>query len=161
MEDEWCWAATISNLFAYHGHPVSQAEIVSTVYGAPGDWASGQYSNMAALLNRQWFDDNGQPFTAQLTGVFDVNAGIDTLTNDDIASALQSNNPLVMATTQHAMLVIGLQYCGSGTQVQSVENVGVFDPWPGEGLRDLTQTEATPAPNGGSLMFVAEATISP
>jgi len=28
QQDEWCWAASISNVFAYHGHPVSQARIV-------------------------------------------------------------------------------------------------------------------------------------
>src|SRR5262245_33097819 len=32
---QWCWAASISMLFAYYGHSVSQARIVTEAYGSP------------------------------------------------------------------------------------------------------------------------------
>src|ERR1700693_1072082 len=33
QQSEWCWAASISMIWAFYGHPVSQAEIVDSVYG--------------------------------------------------------------------------------------------------------------------------------
>ena len=56
---QWCWAASISNLFAYHGHDVSQARIVSEVYGSVANMRGGDYSNTVTspqqkLAGRIW-----------------------------------------------------------------------------------------------------------
>lgn len=159
QESAWCWAATIANLFAYYGHPVSQARIVSEVYGAPINMRGGDYSNLARLLNRSWRDDRGRPFTATLTAAFDIVNAVDAITNDQIRDALKSNTPLVMGTTQHAMLVIGMTYVEAAGHVTDVRTVRVFDPWPGAGIRTLSRAEMTSVARGGALMFIAQANI--
>jgi hypothetical protein len=156
----WCWAATISNLFSHYGHPVSQARIVAEVYGVPVNARSGDYANLARLLNRTWRDDRGVLFTARLNAALDVPNGVDSITNDQIRSALRSNRPLVVGTTTHAMLMVGMTYQDMNGLVGTVRAVRVFDPWPGVGLRELNASEMTPLPRGGTLMFIADATIS-
>jgi hypothetical protein len=156
----WCWAASIANLFAYYGHPVSQARIVSEVYGAPVNMRSGDYSNLARLLNRSWRDDRNQPFTVTLNAALDVPNGVNTITNDQIRDALRANMPLVVGTTQHAMLVVGMTYTEVDGHVDVVHAVRVFDPWPGMGLRTLSPSEMTSQTRGGSLLFIALARVS-
>lgn len=156
----WCWAASVSNLFAYHGHRVSQARIVTEVYGSPVNMASGDYSNMARLLNRTWRDDDGRAFGSRLVAALDVMNGINSINNDEIRDALEDDRPLIIGTTSHAMLVVGMTYTEIGGRVASVSRVRVYDPWPGQGFRDARPEEITPAPLGGTLMFVAEAQIT-
>lgn len=159
-QSQWCWAATISNVFAFHGHPVSQARIVSEVYGLPANFRSGAYSNISALLNRTWIDDNGVPFSSRVNGLFDVMAGVQTFNNNQIRQSLDSNEPLVVGTTTHATLLVSMSYTLQAGNVSSVQAVGVFDPWPGQGFRNLSVAEATPVYNGGTLMFVAWVSVS-
>jgi len=130
---------------------------VSEVYGAPGDYTSGAYSNVAQLLNRSWVDDNGVAFTSSVQGLFDAMAGVDTVDNAELEQALRGDNPIVMGTTSHAMLILNMSYSScTGT----VESVGVFDPWPGMGLRYLSEAEATPVSNGGTLAFLAIVSVT-
>ena len=155
-----CWAATISNLFAYHGHPVSQTRIVTEVYGGLVNMRSGNYSNLSRLLNRPWQDDSGRPFSSRLTAAMDLLNGVVAITNNTIRDALASNRPLVIGTTNHAMLAVGMRYRDVGGQVAEVLGVDVFDPFPGQGFRSARPEEVTPVPRGGALMFIAEARIS-
>jgi Papain-like cysteine protease AvrRpt2 len=58
---QWCWAACISMIFAFHGHPVRQERIVEEAYGGLYDWPSGSGRNIARQLDRRWVDDHGRP----------------------------------------------------------------------------------------------------
>ena len=156
----WCWAATISNLFAHYGHGVSQSRIVTEAYGAPVNMTGGDYSNLARLLNRPWVDDSGGGFNSKLVAALDVPNGVTAISNDQIRDALARNRPLVIGTTSHAMLAIGMTYTEIGGSVVNVSQVQVFDPWPGVGFRNARMEEVTPAPRGGILLFVAEARVS-
>ena len=159
-DSQLCWAATISNLFAYHGYPVSQERIVTEVYGGVVNMRSGNYSNLSRLLNRPWQDDSGRPFSSRLTAAMDLLNGVVAISNNTIRDALASNKPLVIGTTNHAMLAIGMRYREVGGHVAEVLGVDVFDPWPGQGFRSARPEEVTPVPRGGALMFIAEARIS-
>ena len=120
----------------------------------------GDYSNLARLLNRRWQDDLGRPFTVTLTAALDVPNRIDDITNDAIRDALRVNRPLVVGTTQHAMLVVGMTYTELNGRVADVQAVRVFDPWPGIGFRTLTRAEMTSTTRGGTLLFIALAQVS-
>lgn len=156
----WCWAASASNLFAHYGHPATQARIVSEVYGAPVNAPGGDYANLAGLLNRTWRDDAGRVFSARLMAALDVPNRIDEITNDQIRDALRGNRPLIVGTTTHAMLMVGMTYQELNGHVTNVISVRVFDPWPGVGVRTLSAAEMTPSPRGGTLLFIADAAIS-
>jgi hypothetical protein len=155
---QWCWAASISMIFSFYGHHVGQDRIVAEAYGsianvpAPGIVVASQ-------LNRTWIDDDRRAFSAQLTGAFDVAAGVNTLDNARLVAELNADHPVLIGTASHAMVLTKFQYLVTpfGSQPQ---RMGVFDPWPGRGARDLTVAESTPAPLGGQLMFLATARVT-
>src|SRR5579864_7442162 len=63
---QWCWAACISMVFAFHGHPIRQERIVEEAYGGLYDLPSGSGRNIARQLDRSWVDDRGRPFRSRL-----------------------------------------------------------------------------------------------
>src|SRR5262249_15296997 len=72
---EWCWAASISNVFAYYKHPVSQHRIVQDVYKDITNMPALSARLIAQEINKTWADDNGVPFSAHLTAAYDFQAG--------------------------------------------------------------------------------------
>jgi len=159
MAPEWCWAASIAMIFSYYGHPVSQARIVSEVYGAPVNMPAQAGVVMAQQLNKVWVDDNNKWFSAKITGVYDANAGVYALTNEQIISELDHDHPLLFANTQHAVVLTAIQYYQT-PYGPNVVAAGVFDPWPGIGARVLTSAELVPANQGGQLTFLATARVT-
>jgi hypothetical protein len=156
---EWCWAASISMIFAFHSHPVSQERIVKEVYGADVNMPSGYGARMAALLDRSWVDDKGEHFRARLTGVYDVTAGVGLVNNNMLMRELDQNRPVLVGTAGHAVVLAMMEYTRAFGSVGQVTRCGVFDPWPNRGARDLTQREMAPMPLGGTLQFIATARI--
>jgi hypothetical protein len=153
----WCWAASISNIFAYHGHPVSQSRIVSEVYGdATNEAAFG--STISEELDRKWIDDHGRSFRSTLTGLFDLRTGTAKINKYTVHRHLASNNPLIIGSAGHAMLMTGLRYTRDPRGPDVFEAL-VFDPWPGKGMRTLSRRQITPPP-GGTLVYLASVRIS-
>lgn len=159
---EWCWAATIANLFTFSGHPVRQDEIVSAVYGGIVNMPSGNPAVLSAILNNATLvDDNRVAFSSHLEGLYDAVNGVFGLSNDEIRDSLLQNRPLVLGTSQHAMLLVGMAYVEADGHVTAVEEVQVWDPWPvGGGLRNLNASEMTRADLGGELVYVADAMVA-
>jgi hypothetical protein len=156
---EWCWAACISMIFAFYGHPVSQARIVSEVYGAPVNMPAVYGVQLASQLNKKWTDDSGACFRARLSGVYDAQAGVDTLTNADLVNELDGDHPVVIGSGGHAMVLTAMQYWHTPGQ-PTVVSCGVFDPWPGRGARTLSPPEMLRTDMGGELAFVATARVT-
>jgi hypothetical protein len=152
---EWCWAACISMLFSFYGHTVSQERIVSEVYGHPVNMPAGYGVVIARQLNRVWKDDDGNRFRATLTGAYDHDAQINTLNNAMLISELDNDHPIIIGSGSHAMVLTAIQYTPA-----MVTALGVFDPWPGRGARDLTPAEIVPIERGGALRFLATARIT-
>lgn len=156
---QWCWAASISMVFAFYGHPVSQSRIVTEVYGAPANIPAQAGIVIANELNRAWVDDRGEAFTARLTGAYDAQAGVNTLTNTSIINELDQNHPMVIGARTHAMVLTAIQYYVT-PQGPNVVAAGVFDPWPGIGARGLALDELYKQASGGSLLFAATVRIT-
>ena len=156
---QWCWAASVSMLFSYYGHPVNQKRIVETLYGAPVNLGSGPAWNVAALVNRTWTDDKDQSFVSQLTSAYDADAGVNAVNNAWLINELDEDRPFIIGTTHHAVVATAIQYFPTPTG-PNVMAIGVFDPWPGIGARGLTRLEMTPMHLGGGLRFVATVKVS-
>ena len=156
---EWCWAASISMIFSFHGHPVSQERIVKEVYGADVNMPSGYGALMAALLNRSWTDDDGEGFRARLTGVYDAAAGVGLVNNAMLVRELDQNRPVLVGAAGHAVVLAMMEYTKTFGRINQITRCGVFDPWPGRGARDLTRVEMAPLAMGGALQFIATAKI--
>src|SRR5271163_354193 len=99
----WCWAASISMVFDFYGHPTDQKRIAATLYGNPPPCRPGDPRGMLSLLNRDWTDDSGDTFTCQSTGLYDYFAGVDNMTPQQVIDSLDGGDPLFLCTTDHAM----------------------------------------------------------
>jgi hypothetical protein len=166
QEPMWCWAATISNLFAYHGRAVSQATIVKTLTGgALEDIRSGVYCNMSALMSRNWTDEKtGAVFSSRVTSAYDETCAspFSPTPPAAVVSEINANRPLVIGTVVHAMLLAGVTYVPSPAGVQLL-NGYVFDPEPGIGPRWVMGGmggEFLAHRGGGQLLYIATATVT-
>jgi hypothetical protein len=133
---QWCWAASISMIFRYYGHPLEQATIVSSNYGLPVNLPSGNGQRISMNLNRSWVDDRRQAFTSHLTAAFDGLDGYNSMDNATLVNELDAERPMLVASGTHAMVATSITYIANpGPPI--IERIGVYDPWPGNGFRDL------------------------
>lgn len=85
-QSEWCWAASISMLFGYYGHPVSQEQIVRQAFGQLVNMP-GSPALISQALNREWVDTRGKHFRSSAI-YSDAAAGGGAVNNDVIANEL-------------------------------------------------------------------------
>ncbi len=101
LQSNWCWAAAISGVFAYYGHPVSQARIVREAYGGIRNMRGTPQAIMGSL-NRDWVDDANRPFRVSADT---FSASWVTATQD-----LAQNHPLIVGSLGHAMILTAAEY---------------------------------------------------
>jgi papain like cysteine protease AvrRpt2 len=118
-QSQWCWAASISNVFKYYGHPVSQKRVVAETYGVVAN-VPGTEAAMRGALNRTWTDDRGTRFTVRSDDVYPAQA----------AQELSLRHPLVVTTLGHAMVLTALTYERAPRGEGNVTAAIVRDPWP-------------------------------
>jgi len=140
---QWCWAASISMIFGYHGHALPQEGIVQSVFGQLVDLPAMNGLVMTGSLARRWTDTRGRPFQAKVR-VFDVHAGQFEVDTQTIISELRDERPLLVGTVGHAMVMTAMRYTRSPWGQVQVVGATVRDPWPGRGRRDLEWHEMQP-----------------
>jgi hypothetical protein len=155
---QWCWAASISMIFAYYGRPVSQERIVADVYGGIVNLPAGSGLVIASQLNRNWRDDYGRPFSSRVTAAYDFDARVIALDNATIVRELDRARPMVVGTVNHAVVATAVDYLSTPFG-PNITAVGVFDPFPGIGARALSPAEIVPMHMGGGLRFVATVNV--
>jgi hypothetical protein len=134
LQSQWCWAASISGIFAYYKHPVSQARIVQEAYGSVVNMPGTPRAIMASL-NRPWVDDAGRPFR--------VSADLYSANWITAAQDLARGQPLIVGSLGHAMVVSATEYWRFSNGVGQTQSVTVRDPWPTNPRRRfLTPREA-------------------
>ena len=158
-QNEWCWAASISMLFGYYNHPVSQERIVAEAYGGVVNMPAVSGFVIAQALNRHWTDDNGQDFDSTLTAVFDAQSGVAAINNNEIVQTISNGDPMLVGAAGHCTVATAVRYVPTMYGAQ-ILGVGVFDLWPGRGARGLMPAEMVPVQNGGALAFLAIAQVS-
>ncbi|MDQ2843780.1 MAG: C39 family peptidase [Acidobacteriota bacterium] len=152
----WCWAASISAIFDFYGHPVPQQAIVQRVFGGVVCAASGSTTNIGAALSVNWVDANGNSFQSRVISAYDPANGLNTLNNQQIIQEITNNRPMLYCNTHHAMVVVGVRYSPS-----SVQMVGVTDPWPySPPYHPLSGPEMAPSIRGGQMTFLAAVSVS-
>jgi hypothetical protein len=155
QRSQWCWAASIANIFAFHGHPVAQEKIVEAVYGRKDNLPAFTGAVIARQVNRIWTDDNGDRFRATLTAAYDQDAGVFAINNAFMINELRSERPFLVGNASHCMVATAIDF--SPVRVVAV---GVFDPWPTAGSRPLSAAEMMPMNRGGQLRFLATLTVT-
>src|ERR1700730_13092296 len=123
----WCWAASISMLFGYYGHPVQQADIVARYFGSPVP-VEGPSLVMKDALNTTWQDDNGKWFriSSRVTDLYSQSAY--QVTNSDVVNALAHEQPVYYGDQTHAMILVQVDYV-QGPNGPLISEGYVIDPW--------------------------------
>jgi len=131
-ESEWCWAACISMVFQFYGHPIAQERIVNETFGAIANFPA-QPGHLLRALNKQWTDDNGEAF--QVIG--------DAFSANPMTAAqdLAANEPLIIASYNHAMVLTAETYWRNLNGAGQVTEAIVRDPWPGNGGRRILSAQ--------------------
>lgn len=134
QQNEWCWAACISMVFAYYHHAVDQQRVVKETWGAAANMP-GMPRDILRDLNKRWTDDEGHAFQCQ-GDVFSVN--VDTAVED-----LIDDHPLIIGAMGHATVLTAIiSEVDTATSQYEIQQVIVRDPWPGSGgRRPLTPRE--------------------
>lgn len=143
-KSQWCWAASISMVFAHYGHNVPQEGIVRQHFGeavdqaVPGDVITG-------LLEAPWTDRKGRPFavTAAVAESPDKRPGP---VHETMVAELTGQRPLLIGVSGHAMVLVRVDYeRPPGGSAVRITGGTVIDPRPGRGLRRLLPHEARPS----------------
>lgn len=129
---QWCWAAAISSIFGYHGHPVAQERIVAAVWGRLVDLPAMSGGMMTESLARPWTDDRGRPFRARVR-VYDAAAGEFGVDEAMVIDELRDERPLLVGTVGHAMVMTALAFVRDPWGGEHIVSIIVRDPWPGSG----------------------------
>lgn len=130
--DQWCWAASIAMVFRHYGLEIPQERIVAEAWGGVVDMPGGPHQIMASL-NRVWVDGRGRRFR--------VDGDVYTANPATAAQDLANNQPLIIGTRGHAMVLTALRYVRAPNGNGQVTLATVRDPWPGKGRRDLAADE--------------------
>lgn len=157
---ERCWAASIAGIFRYKGHPIDQDVIAQTIYHTLACLPSISSRVLDAVLDHEWTDDNGDKFTAKITGLYDPLNRVTEMDNDDLVSEMSDDNPVLYCNTHHAMVIVGMDYRRDRDKdLIAVDQVHVADPWPGNGMHILSRPEMVPLQQGGQLTYVASVDV--
>jgi hypothetical protein len=156
---EWCWAACVSMIFHFYGHPVSQQQIVRQMFGNVVCLPAGFTRRIGEALSRTWTDDNGDRFTSRVVAAFDPENNIFAMNNMTVIEELSSDHPLLYCNTAHAMINYAVEYIPT-RMGPNVRTVRVVDPWPSSPrLHALSPVEMIPSIQGGRMNFLATVRI--
>ena len=125
-------------MFAYFGHDVPQERIVQQAFGTIVNMP-GSPSQILSALNRRWKDEDDDSFRCTAST---INTNAITAAQD-----LAADQPLIIGTLGHAMVLTSLQYTRDLYSRGQVTLAIVRDPGPS------TQADETLAARGASRFF--------
>lgn len=137
----WCWAACMEMIFAYHGYDVPMDDIVQQTYGSKANLPA-ESKVLTRLLSQRWRDRRGREFNSRCEVLWQAGTGGVDFPAAVAARYLAENKPLIIGTHQHAMLLSALAFTHSGDPASmQITQAVVRDPAPGMGRRVLTVDE--------------------
>jgi hypothetical protein len=139
----WCWAASMSMIFAHHGYTLTQERIARTRYADGADLGASP-TDITRLLDRPWQDTQGRSFVSSVRSGSRTERGF-KFGNDTVIRELIAQRPLLVGTHSHALVLVAVEY-ERFTLQDAVRITGgtVIDPWPLQGVRPLRPAELRP-----------------
>lgn len=138
---QWCWAASMSMIFAHHGYRVPQEYIVENVHGKVEDVNAPSGEAMTSALRRRWRDQVRNEEFAVRTRTGDIAANRYEITNAHVAAELTGGRPLLIGTKGHAMVLVRASYERRANGDIVITGGTVIDPMPDKGVRQLARAE--------------------
>ena len=151
-KSQWCWAASISMIFANYGYTLAQEAIVKDVHGSVADVNAESGEVMTNALQRHWRDAANHEFAVSARAG-DVAAQRYDISNAAIARELADGRPLLIGTRGHAMVLVRANYERRSNGDIVITGGTVIDPLPGKGVRRLARNEM-------GLTYVAAVQVS-
>lgn len=142
-QSEWCWAASISMIFAHHGYAVRQEDIVKDGYGAAVNRPAPSGSAMTKALSRAWLDGKARLFQGMAVAS-DAFAKQFQVSEHKVLAELADGRPLLLGALRHAVVLVELKYEKSARGNVRIVGGTVIDPRDGVGVRALTTGEMKP-----------------
>lgn len=142
-QPQWCWAASISMIFAYHGYTVRQEDIVKDGYGVVANLPAPSGQAMTNALSRSWVDEHDRPFQGRAIAS-DALSRQYQVSNQQVRAELVAGRPLLIGAMRHAVVLVGLKYERSAQGAVRIIGGTVIDPQPGRGIRPLLTGEMHP-----------------
>lgn len=143
-QPEWCWAASISMIFAHHGYTVRQEEIVKDGYGTAVNMPAPSGQAMTNALSRAWVDGHAKPFQGHAVAT-DALSRQFQVSEHKVLAELADGRPLLLGAMRHAVVLVGLKYEKSERGNVRILGGTVIDPAPGQGVRALRAGEMKPS----------------
>lgn len=140
-KSQWCWAASISMIFASHGFRLPQDAIVKDITGKLEDVNAPSGEAMTNALRRKWRSPQDQHEVAASARVGDIAANRYEISNAAIADELIGGRPLLIGTRGHAMVLVKASYERRTNGDVVITGGTVIDPLPGKGVRKLGRGE--------------------
>lgn len=139
----WCWAACIEIIFAFHGYAVNQRRIVEKLYGGDPD-VPAVGPQVIYAINGDWRSDAGESFRAYGEVLWDADYGFGRADAAlQAADDLASNNPLICGALGHATVLTGMTFARDRMGQIATLGLVVRDPWPyAPNRRQLSAAEA-------------------
>lgn len=140
---EWCWAASISMIFAHHGYTVRQEDIVKDGYGVALNLPAPSGQAMTNALSRAWVDGRARQFQGHAVAT-DALSHQFQVSEHKVLAELADGRPLLLGAMRHAVVLVSLTY--EKSELGNVRIIGgtVIDPQPGRGVRPLLAGEMKP-----------------
>ena len=154
-QSQWCWAASISMIFAHHGYRVAQEEIVKDGYGVVTNLPAPSGEAMTHALSRSWIDQDAKPFLGMAIAS-DTLARKFQVSNHKVIAELAAGRPLLLGAISHAVVLVGLRYERSASGALRITGGTVIDPQPGRGIRPLLRAEMRPTYVAAVQVMAAE-----
>jgi Papain-like cysteine protease AvrRpt2 len=139
----WCWAASMSMIFAHHGYQMPQEQIAREQYADAAD-RGARPQDISRMLDQTWQDAHGRSFVASSVAGSEPGRRFQ-FGNDTVIRELIAQRPLIIGTLGHAMVLVAVEY-ERFTLQDAVRITGgtVIDPWPQQGVRPLRPAELSP-----------------
>ena len=153
QQPQWCWAACVSAIFAFHGFPVSQSRIVEATYGRVVNLPA-MGPQIAAATSKAWTSDRGDDFESECEVLWDQQYYVgrpDAVL--EAARELADDQPLIIGTGGHCMVLTAMTYMRDAFGNGQPTSIVVRDPFPGR-RRNLTPREWL------STTFLAKVNVS-
>ena len=142
-QPQWCWAASISMIFAHYGYRVPQEEIVKDGYGVAANLPAPSGQAMTNALSRAWVDEDDKAFQGKALAS-DLLSRQHEVSNQQVLAELVAGRPLLVGALGHAVVLVGLRYERSDRGQVRIIGGTVIDPQPGRGIRPLMAAEMHP-----------------
>jgi len=139
----WCWAASISMIFAHYGYKLPQTQVVASAPKISAEFPAASGEVISGLLSKAWVAQDGKQFES-VAITADRNAKRYQLTNKEVIAELSRGRPLLVGTQSHAMVLVALHFQRSARGTLRIDGGTVIDPTPGVGIRSLTAAEMRP-----------------